>query len=71
MKAVNGFMNNDNPQKPLVLSLHATTGTGKNLATQLIVKNIYKNGMDSRFVHFFNSEYHFPHVYNVEAYKVV
>ena len=70
MKAVNGFMNNDNPQKPLVLSLHGNTGTGKTLASQLIVKNIYK-GMDSRFVHYFNSVVHFPHFDQVETYKVV
>ncbi|CAL8387754.1 unnamed protein product [Boreogadus saida] len=69
MKAVNGLMNNDNPKKPLVLSFHGRTGTGKNLACELIVKNIYKEGMDSRFVHFINSELHFPHISQVETYK--
>ena len=71
LKAVTGFMNNDNPQKPLVLSLQGTTGTGKNLASQLIVKNIYKKGMDSSFVHFFSAVVHFPDVDQVETYKVV
>ena len=71
MKAVNGLMNNDNPKKPMVLSFHGRTGTGKNLACELIVKNIYKEGMDSRFVHYFNSELHFPLVYQFETYKVV
>ena len=71
VKAVTGFMNNDNPQKSLVLSLHGTTGTGKTLASQLIVKNIYKKGMDSSFVHFFSAVVHFPHVDQVETYKVV
>ena len=71
MNAVTGSMNNDNPKKSLVLSLHGTTGTGKNLASQLIVKNIYKKGMDSRFVHFFSAVVHFPHVDHVETYKVV
>ncbi|CAL8406239.1 unnamed protein product [Arctogadus glacialis] len=71
MHAVNGFMNNDNPNKPLVLSFHGTTGTGKNLASLLIVKNIYKKGMDSRFVHYFNSVVHFPENFpeKVETYK--
>ncbi|CAL8281893.1 unnamed protein product [Gadus morhua 'NCC'] len=69
MKAVNGLMNNDNPKKPMVLSFHGRTGTGKNLACELIVKNIYKEGMDSRFVHYFNSELHFPLVYQFETYK--
>uniref|UniRef100_A0A8C5BW35 Torsin-1A C-terminal domain-containing protein n=1 Tax=Gadus morhua TaxID=8049 RepID=A0A8C5BW35_GADMO len=69
MNALTGFMNNDNPNKPLVLSFHGTTGTGKNLASQLIVKNIYKKGMDSRFVHYFNSVVHFPYRRQVETYK--
>ncbi|XP_030210193.1 torsin-1A-like isoform X2 [Gadus morhua] len=69
VNAVTGFMNNDNPKKPLVLSFHGTAGTGKTLASQLIVKNIYKKGMDSRFVHFFNSVINFPHASQVETYK--
>ncbi|CAL8387684.1 unnamed protein product [Boreogadus saida] len=69
MKAVNGLMNNDNPKKPLVLSFHGGCGTGKNLACELIVKNIYKEGMESRFVHYFNSAVHFPLVDQVETYK--
>ncbi|XP_059906432.1 torsin-1A-like [Gadus macrocephalus] len=64
-----GFMNNDNPKKSLVLSFHGTTGTGKTLASRLIVKNIYKEGMDSRFVHFFNPVINFPHASQVETYK--
>ena len=71
MKAVTGFINNDNPKKPLVLSFHGSSGVGKNLASQLIVKNLYKQGMDSRFVHFFNAAIHFPHISEVETYKVV
>ncbi|CAL8387694.1 unnamed protein product [Boreogadus saida] len=62
-------MNNGNPKKPLVLSFHGSTGTGKSLASQFIVKNIYEKGMDSPFVHFFNSVIHFPHASQVETYK--
>ena len=71
MKAVDGLMNNDNPKKPMVLSFHGRSGTGKNLACEQIVKNIYKEGMDSHFVHFFNAAIHFPHISEVETYKVV
>uniref|UniRef100_A0A8P4KCN0 Torsin-1A C-terminal domain-containing protein n=1 Tax=Dicentrarchus labrax TaxID=13489 RepID=A0A8P4KCN0_DICLA len=53
LKSVNGFMSNDNPKKPLVLSLHGLTGTGKNFVSQLIAENIYKQGMESKFVHIF------------------
>ncbi|XP_022624984.1 torsin-1A-like [Seriola dumerili] len=61
LKAVDGFMSNDNPKKPLVLSLHGSTGTGKNFASQLIAENIYKEGIKSRFFHVFSATHHFPH----------
>lgn len=69
-KAVTGFISNDNPKKPLVLSLHGWTGTGKNFVSQLIADNIYKEGMDSNFVHVFTSELHFPHSSQLETYKI-
>ncbi|XP_040053910.2 torsin-1A isoform X1 [Gasterosteus aculeatus] len=69
LKAVTGFMSNDNPKKPLVLSLHGWTGTGKNFVSQLIADNIYKEGMDSSFVHVFTSELHFPHSSHLDTYK--
>lgn len=71
LKAVSGFMSNDNPKKPLVLSLHGWTGTGKNFVSQLIADSIYKEGMDSSFVHVFTSELHFPHSSQLDTYKVV
>uniref|UniRef100_A0A673LD94 Torsin n=1 Tax=Sinocyclocheilus rhinocerous TaxID=307959 RepID=A0A673LD94_9TELE len=61
LKAVTGFMESENPKKPLVLSLHGWTGTGKNFASQLIAENIYKKKMRSRFVHLFSVTAHFPH----------
>ncbi|XP_039635707.1 torsin-1A-like isoform X1 [Perca fluviatilis] len=69
LKALTGFMSNDNPKKPLVLSLHGHTGTGKNFVSKLIADNIYKEGMDSSFVHVFTSELHFPHSSKLETYK--
>ncbi|RVE66030.1 hypothetical protein OJAV_G00122540 [Oryzias javanicus] len=69
LKAVNGFMSNDNPKKPLVLSLHGWTGTGKNFVSQLIAENIYKEGMNSKFVHIFTSTLHFPHPSLISTYK--
>ncbi|XP_029371649.1 torsin-1A-like isoform X2 [Echeneis naucrates] len=69
LKAVSGFMNNPNPKKPLVLSLHGWTGTGKNLISQLIAENIYKEGMGSNFVHVFTSTLHFPHPSQYLTYK--
>eukprot|EP00063_Salmo_salar_P008723 XP_013983558.1 PREDICTED: torsin-1B-like [Salmo salar] len=68
-KAVTGFMNNKNPKKPLVLSLHGCSGTGKNFVSQLIAENIYKEGMASSFIHHFQSTVHFPHSSQIENYK--
>ncbi|CAK6963646.1 torsin-1A-like [Scomber scombrus] len=69
LKAVNGFMSNDNSEKPLVLSLHGLSGTGKSFVTKLIAENIYKEGMGSRFVHLFISSLHFPHSSQIDTYK--
>ncbi|XP_062414995.1 torsin-1A-like [Pungitius pungitius] len=68
LKAVTGFINNNNRKKPLVLSLHGWTGTGKSFFSQLIADNIYKEGMKSSFVHFFTSV-HFPYLTQVDTYK--
>ncbi|KAI5096333.1 torsin-1B precursor, partial [Silurus meridionalis] len=68
-KAVTGFMNSENPKKPLVLSLHGWTGTGKNFVSQLIAKNIYQRGMSSGFVHLFTATAHFPHEVDLQLYK--
>ncbi|KAK5613843.1 hypothetical protein CRENBAI_015449 [Crenichthys baileyi] len=69
LKAVNGFMSNDNPKKPLVLSLHGWTGTGKNFVSKLIADSIYAEGMQSSFVHVFTSTLHFPHSEHIATYK--
>ncbi|XP_053195736.1 torsin-1A-like [Scomber japonicus] len=69
LKAVNGFMSKENPQKPLVLSLHGRTGTGKSFASRLIADNIYKEGIDSKFVHVFKATHHFPHSSQTDTYK--
>ncbi|XP_028829598.1 torsin family 1 isoform X2 [Denticeps clupeoides] len=69
LKAVTGYMNNPNPKKPLVLSLHGWTGTGKNFVSHLIAENLYTEGMHSRFVHLFTATAHFPHEKDLEMYK--
>ncbi|KAJ1133897.1 hypothetical protein NDU88_000369 [Pleurodeles waltl] len=69
LKAVTGFMRNKNPRKPLALSLHGWTGTGKNLVSQIIARNIYKEGLQSQYVHQFVSTLHFKHAHEVNNYK--
>ncbi|XP_059214629.1 torsin-1A-like [Centropristis striata] len=69
LKAVSGFMSNKIPKKPLVLSLHGRSGTGKNFVIQLIAENIFKEGMNSRFVHVLPADIYFPHKSKLETYK--
>ncbi|XP_018105050.1 torsin-2A-like isoform X2 [Xenopus laevis] len=68
-KSVKEFIENDNPSKPLVLSLHGWSGTGKTFVSSLLVKHLFKEGSQSRFVHFFSPVLHFPRVQNLEQYK--
>uniref|UniRef100_A0A0L8FMT4 Torsin n=1 Tax=Octopus bimaculoides TaxID=37653 RepID=A0A0L8FMT4_OCTBM len=50
------------PRKALVLSFHGETGTGKNYASEIVVKNLYRSGIKSNFVHIYHAAVHFPHV---------
>ncbi len=76
LKAVSSFMTDSNPNKPLVLSFHGTTGTGKNHVAKIIARNIYKEGENCKHVHTYISDYHFPdkqisHVYRVSKYYIL
>lgn len=59
-KLIKQHLKNTSPDKALVLSFHGFTGTGKNLLSSLIAKQIYseynKTGK-SKFVHLFTSTF--------------
>uniref|UniRef100_A0A8C4WVU5 Torsin n=1 Tax=Eptatretus burgeri TaxID=7764 RepID=A0A8C4WVU5_EPTBU len=69
VKAIKNFVKNPNPKKALALSFHGWSGTGKNFVSNMIVKNLYKNGLSSIFVHYFVATKHFPHAEYVQKYK--
>ncbi|KAE8582966.1 hypothetical protein XENTR_v10020402 [Xenopus tropicalis] len=69
LKGVTGFMKNKHPKKPLTLSFHGWTGTGKNYISQLLARNIYGHGTESQFVHQFVATLHFPHASQIDKYK--
>ncbi|XP_054986569.1 torsin-1A [Sorex araneus] len=69
LNAVSGFISNPRPRKPLTLSLHGWTGTGKNFVSKIIAENIYEGGLHSDYVHLFVSTLHFPHASNLTLYK--
>ncbi|XP_016157885.1 PREDICTED: torsin-1A, partial [Ficedula albicollis] len=69
VKAVRGFLNNTNAKKPLALSLHGWTGTGKNFVSKIVAESIYKRGLQSKYVHQFVATLHFPHAHSISLYK--
>ncbi|KAJ8408438.1 hypothetical protein AAFF_G00258520 [Aldrovandia affinis] len=70
LKAVQGFINNPDPNKPLTLSFHGWSGTGKNFVTRLVADNLYRDGVKSECVRLFIAPFHFPHAKLVDVYKV-
>ena len=57
VKLIRIHLTNRKSQKPLVLSFHGETGTGKTWVSRLIAESLYKEGMNSKFVKFI----HVPH----------
>ena len=70
VRAVRGHHNNNNPSKPLVLSFHGWTGSGKNFVSQFVAESLYRRGLASRFVHLLIATLHFPDPAMTEQYKV-
>uniref|UniRef100_A0A671QYK7 Torsin family 1 like 3 n=1 Tax=Sinocyclocheilus anshuiensis TaxID=1608454 RepID=A0A671QYK7_9TELE len=68
LKTVSSFMTDSSPNKPLVFSFHGTTGTGKSHVTKIIARNVYKKGEQSKHIHLFISDLHFPDKQNLDTY---
>ncbi|XP_063966808.1 torsin-1A-like [Lytechinus pictus] len=67
--ALQGHLLNPNPPKPLVLSFHGRTGTGKNFVSRMIAESIYKEGFSSKYVHLKIADRDFRHASKLEEYK--
>lgn len=59
-KAVKSHVVDQDPQKPLVMSFHGWTGSGKNHVSKIIADNLYKKSVKSEFVHVISSPHFFP-----------
>lgn len=70
INALRGHFASPNSPKALVMSFHGTPGTGKNYVVQMIAKVFYKNGIQSKYFHFFNGRNDFPLQRKVDEYKV-
>ncbi|XP_044533124.1 torsin-3A isoform X2 [Gracilinanus agilis] len=69
LKSVRGFLSAPQPEKPLVLSFHGWTGTGKNFVTRILADHLYRGGLESECVQVFISTLHFPHLRYVDTYR--
>ena len=69
LKAIVGHLNNKSPSKALALSFNGWTGSGKNFVSKIIAEHIFREGMDSKFVHQIIATHDFPHQSELERYK--
>ncbi|NXX63172.1 TOR1A protein, partial [Scopus umbretta] len=70
LRALSANMYFKRPRKPLVMSFHGWTGTGKSFVSSIIAENLYQlNIPRRRFVHHFSTVLHFPHLSHVHLYK--
>lgn len=70
MKGLQQFLHSPSPAKPLVLSFHGSTGTGKTYVSTMLVRHLFQGGLGSPYVHHFSPIVHFPHAEHIEQYKV-
>lgn len=69
VKAISHFVETPDPVKPLVLSFHGWSGTGKTYVSSMLLKHLYRLGSRSSYVHQFSPTLHFPHAEHVDQYK--
>lgn len=69
-EAVASFVGNKTPDRPLVLSFHGASGTGKTLVSHMLGNHLYGSAMSSPYVHQFVPTLHFPSPGLVKEYRV-
>ncbi|KAL7744652.1 hypothetical protein ACLKA6_017158 [Drosophila palustris] len=63
------LQSNSPSRKPLVMSFHGTPGTGKSFVADQIAQALYKEGIQSKFVHRYLGRADFSHPARVHEYK--
>lgn len=57
VNAIGAHLNNiESSRKPLVMSFHGTSGTGKNFVADFVAQSLYVKGINSNFVHKFTAD---------------
>lgn len=64
------FLHNKSPSRPLVLSFHGSSGTGKTLVSSMLGNHLYGSAMSSPYVHQFVPTLHFPLPHRIKQYRV-
>ena len=70
LRVLTRHLEEENPERPLVLVFEGTTGVGKTYTRKFIVEYLYKKGEESQFVHRFHPKEHFPYAHKVESYQL-
>jgi len=61
LNSISSHVSHPNPPKSLVLSLHGSTGTGKNFVAKHIVESLYREGYKSKYVQLYVISRDFMH----------
>ncbi|XP_028856621.1 prosalusin isoform X2 [Denticeps clupeoides] len=69
-EAVSDFLRKDSPDRPLVLSFHGASGTGKSLVSSMLGRHLYGSAMGSPYIHQFVPTLHFPIPERVQLYRL-
>ncbi|XP_066569203.1 prosalusin [Amia ocellicauda] len=69
-EAVGRFLRNESPDRPLVLSFHGSSGTGKTMVSSMLGKYLYGTSLGSPYVHQFIPTLHFPSPSRVKSYRL-
>ncbi|KAG8141826.1 hypothetical protein E2320_006500 [Naja naja] len=69
IQSLKSFMQDPEPAKPLVLSFHGSTGTGKTYLSSLLAQHLFGTGLRTPYVHRFSPLLHFPHADHLQQYK--
>ncbi|XP_023656971.2 prosalusin [Paramormyrops kingsleyae] len=69
-EAVAGFLQMESPDRPLVLSFHGASGTGKTLVSSMVGRHLYGAAMGSPYIHQFIPTLHFPKADMAHQYKM-
>ncbi|KAJ8006070.1 hypothetical protein DPEC_G00124440 [Dallia pectoralis] len=67
---VTKFLQTENPDRPLVLSFHGASGTGKTMVSTMLGRHLYGTAMGSPYIHQFVPTLHFPIPDHNKQYRV-